>query len=140
MTPNEYRYCDRYEKSIDMDYENIIEGNIDYINQLIKIKQKYYNQHDEHIIYADSTIGSTVNPYYLVIQINTIEEIRLLFFQDFARPLYYEHSTLKFYLNVDMRDIKDQMTKYERQRLFEYIIINELNVVFRLEDLTLTDF
>ena len=39
-----------------------------------------------------------------------------------------------------MRDIKDQMTKYERQRLFEYIIINELNVVFRLEDLTLTDF
>ena len=52
-----------------MDYENIIEGNIDYINQLIKIKQKYYNQHDEHIIYADSTIGSTVNPYYLVIQI-----------------------------------------------------------------------
>ena len=81
MTPNEYRYCDRYEKSIDMDYENIIEGNIDYINQLIKIKQKYYNQHDEHIIYADSTIGSTVNPYYLVIQINTIEEIRLLFFK-----------------------------------------------------------
>ena len=53
--------------------------------------------------------------------------------------MYYEHSTLKFYLNVDMRDIKDQMTKYERQRLFEYII-NELNVVFRLEDLTLTDF
>lgn len=81
MTPNEYRYCDRYEKSIDMDYENIIEGNIDYINQLIKIKQQYYNQHDEHIIYADSTIGSTVNPYYLVIQINTIEEIRLLFFK-----------------------------------------------------------
>ena len=39
MTPNEYRYCDRYEKFIDMDYENIIEGNIDYINQLIKIKQ-----------------------------------------------------------------------------------------------------
>lgn len=140
MTPNEYRYCDRYEKSIDMDYENIIEGNIDYINQLIKIKQQYYNQHDEHIIYADSTIGSTVNPYYLVLQVNTIEEIRLLFFQDFARPLYYEHSTLKFYLNIDMRDIKDQMTKYERQRLFEYIIINELNVVFRLEDLTLTDF
>lgn len=81
MTPNEYRYCDRYEKFIDMDYENIIEGNIDYINQLIKIKQQYYNQHDEHIIYADSTIGSTVNPYYLVIQINTIEEIRLLFFK-----------------------------------------------------------
>ena len=54
--------------------------------------------------------------------------------------MYYEHSTLKFYLNVDMRDIKDRMTKYERQRLFEYIIINELNVVFRLEDLTLTDF
>ncbi|WP_142351974.1 helix-turn-helix transcriptional regulator, partial [Staphylococcus haemolyticus] len=52
MTPIEYRYCDRYEKSIDMDYENIIEGNNDYNNQLIKIKQKYYNQHDEHIIYA----------------------------------------------------------------------------------------
>ena len=64
-----------------MDYENIIEGNIDYINQLIKIKQKYYNQHDEHIIYADSIIGSNCNLYYLVIQINTIEEIRLLFFK-----------------------------------------------------------
>ena len=79
MTPNSTD-TDRYEKSIDMDYENIIEGNIDYINQLIKIKQKYYNQHDEHIIYADSIIGSTVNPYYLVIQINTI-----IIFQDFAR-------------------------------------------------------
>ncbi|WP_394868157.1 helix-turn-helix transcriptional regulator [Staphylococcus borealis] len=140
MTPNEYRYCDKFNKTIYMDYETLNDTSLKDIRHLIKTKQQYYNQHDEHKIYADATVGSVVNPYYLVIQVNTIEEIRLLFLQDFARPLSFGKTTLKFYLNVDMRDIKDQMTKNERQRLFEYIIRNGLNVVFRLEDLGLTDF
>lgn len=140
LTPNDYRSCDKHEKMILMDYENHIDDSIDHIHHIVESKQSYYQQLTEHKIYVDSKIESTVNPYHLVVQINTIEEIKLLFLKDYARPLYEDNSTLMFYLKVDMRDIKNRMTKLERQQLFECIIKNNLNVSFRLEDLSLTDF
>ncbi|PTF05127.1 AraC family transcriptional regulator [Staphylococcus devriesei] len=140
ITPNDYRSCSKYEKDIDMDYESHIDDSLEKINHLIQSKHQYYQEKIEYNIYVDSQTEEVVEPYYLVLQINTIEEIKLLFLQDFARPLHRENSSLMYYLKVDMRDIKDQFTVYERQLMFEYIIKNNLNVIFRLEDLRLVNF
>lgn len=140
ITPNDYRSCNKYEKTIFMDYESHIDDNLHKIENLINLKQQYYQQKIEHKIYVDSKIDGTVHPYYLVVQVNTVEEIRLLFLEEFARVLYHENSTLKFYLKVDMKDLKEQLTEDEWQQLFKYIIENKLNVSFRLEDLELINF
>lgn len=140
LTPNEYRSCSKYEKSIMLDYENQIDDSLHNIENIIRLKQQYYNQKIEHKIYVDSKIDVKVNPYYLVVQVNNIEEIKLLFLEDFAKPLYHNDSSLMFYLRVNMRDVKEKLTVSERQQLFEYIIKNNLNVTFKLEDLDLIDF
>lgn len=140
VTPNEYRSCSKYEKSIIMDYEHQIDDSLKNIENIIRLKQQYYDQKIEHKIYVDSKIDTKVNPYYLVVQVNNIEELKLLFLEDFAKPLFHNDATLMFYLRINMRDIKEKLTVNERQQLFEYIIKNNLKVTFKLEDLNLVDF
>ena len=79
MTPNEYRSCNKYEKMIFMDYETHIDDSLQNIKDMIQSQQYYYQKKTEHKIYIDSKLDTFIKPYQCVVQINTIEEIKLLF-------------------------------------------------------------
>ena len=139
MTPNEYRSCNKYEKMIFMDYETHIDDSLQNIRDMIQSQQYYYQKKTEHKIYIDSKLDTFIKPYQCVVQINTIEEIKLLFLEKYIDYLD-ESPSLMIYVRADMKEIKEHFTVKELQRIFEYIIRKNLNISFKLEDLNLIDF
>ena len=139
MTPNEYRSCNKYEKMIFMDYETHIDDSLQNIKDMIQSQQYYYQKKTEHKIYIDSKLDTFIKPYQCVVQINTIEEIKLLFLEKYIDYLD-ESPSLMIYVRADMKEIKEHFTVKELQRIFEYIIRKNLNISFKLEDLNLIDF
>ncbi|KAF1684587.1 AraC family transcriptional regulator, partial [Staphylococcus hominis] len=139
MTPNEYRSCNKYEKMIFMDYETHIDDSLQNIRDMILSQQYYYQKKTEHKIYIDSKLDTFIKPYQCVVQINTIEEIKLLFLEKYIDYLD-ENPSLMIYVRVDMKEIKEHFTVKELQRIFEYIIRKNLNISFKLEDLNLINF
>lgn len=139
MTPNEYRSCNKYEKMIFMDYETHIDDSLQNIRDIILSQQYYYQKKTEHKIYLDSKLDMFIKPYQCVVQINTIEEIKLLFLEKYIDYLD-ESPSLMIYVRVDMKEIKEHFTVKELQRIFEYIIRKNLNISFKLEDLNLINF
>ncbi|RIO56362.1 helix-turn-helix transcriptional regulator, partial [Staphylococcus hominis] len=139
MTPNEYRSCNKYEKIIFMDYETHIDDSLQNIRDIILSQQYYYQKKTEHKIYIDSKLDTFIKPYQCVVQINTIEEIKLLFLEKYIDYLD-ESPSLMIYVRVDMKEIKEHFTVKELQRIFEYIIRKNLNISFKLEDLNLINF
>ena len=139
MTPNEYRSCNKYEKMIFMDYETHIDDSLQNIRDIILSQQYYYQKKTEHKIYLDAKLDTFIKPYQCVVQINTIEEIKLLFLEKYIDYLD-ESPSLMIYVRVDMKEIKEHFTVKELQRIFEYIIRKNLNISFKLEDLNLINF
>lgn len=139
MTPNEYRSCNKYEKMIFMDYETHIDDSLQNIRDMILSQQYYYQKKTEHKIYLDAKLDMFIKPYQCVVQINTIEEIKLLFLEKYIDYLD-ESPSLMIYVRVDMKEIKEHFTVKELQRIFEYIIRKNLNISFKLEDLNLINF
>ncbi|MCE4975491.1 helix-turn-helix transcriptional regulator [Staphylococcus hominis] len=139
MTPNEYRSCNKYEKIIFMDYETHIDDSLQNIRDIILSQQYYYQKKTEHKIYIDSKLDTFIKPYQCVVQINTSEEIKLLFLEKYIDYLD-ESPSLMIYVRVDMKEIKEHFTVKELQRIFEYIIRKNLNISFKLEDLNLINF
>lgn len=139
MTPNEYRSCNKYEKMIFMDYETHIDDSLQNIRDMILSQQYYYQKKTEHKIYLDAKLDTFIKPYQCVVQINTIEEIKLLFLEKYIDYLD-ESPSLMIYVRVDMKEIKEHFTVKELQRIFEYIIRKNLNISFKLEDLNLINF
>ncbi|MCI2917456.1 helix-turn-helix transcriptional regulator, partial [Staphylococcus hominis] len=139
MTPNEYRSCNKYEKMIFMDYETHIDDSLQNIRDMIQSQQYYYQKKTEHKIYIDSKLDTFIKPYQCIVQINTIEEIKLLFLEKYIDYLD-ESPSLMIYVRVDMKEIKEHFTVKELQRIFEYIIRKNLNISFKLEDLNLINF
>lgn len=121
MTPNEYRSCNKYEKMIFMDYETHIDDSLQNIKDMIQSQQYYYQKKTEHKIYIDSKLDTFIKPYQCVVQINTIEEIKLLFLEKYIDYLD-ESPSLMIYVRADMKEIKEHFTVKELQRIFEYII------------------
>ena len=121
MTPNEYRSCNKYEKMIFMDYETHIDDSLQNIRDMIQSQQYYYQKKTEHKIYIDSKLDTFIKPYQCIVQINTIEEIKLLFLEKYIDYLD-ESPSLMIYVRVDMKEIKEHFTVKELQRIFEYII------------------
>ena len=121
MTPNEYRSCNKYEKMIFMDYETHIDDSLQNIRDMIQSQQYYYQKKTEHKIYIDSKLDTFIKPYQCVVQINTIEEIKLLFLEKYIDYLD-ESPSLMIYVRADMKEIKEHFTVKELQRIFEYII------------------
>ncbi|RIO55478.1 AraC family transcriptional regulator, partial [Staphylococcus hominis] len=101
--------------------------------------QYYYQKKTEHKIYIDSKLDTFIKPYQCVVQINTSEEIKLLFLEKYIDYLD-ESPSLMIYVRVDMKEIKEHFTVKELQRIFEYIIRKNLNISFKLEDLNLINF
>lgn len=139
MTPNEYRSCNKYEKIIFMDYETHVDDSLPNIRDIILSQQYYYQKKTEHKIYIDSKLDTFIKPYQCVVQINTSEEIKLLFLEKYIDYLD-ESPSLMIYVRVDMKEIKEHFTVKELQRIFEYIIRKNLNISFKLEDLNLINF
>ena len=139
MTPNEYRSCNKYEKMIFMDYETHIDDSLQNIRDMIQSQQYFYQKKTEHKIYIDSKLDTFIKPYQCIVQINTIEEIKLLFLEKYIDYLD-ESPSLMIYVRVDMKEIKEHFTVKELQRIFEYIIRKNLNISFKLEDLNLINF
>ncbi|MGW9856637.1 AraC-like DNA-binding protein [Staphylococcus hominis] len=140
MTPNEYRSCNKYEKMIFMDYEPHIDDSLKHIKDIIQQQQNHYQKKTEHKIYVDSKIDTSIKPYQCVIQINTIEEIKLLFLEKYVDVLDVYRPSLMIYVNIGMKEIKKHFKLEDIQYIFEYIIKRNLNVSFKLDDLSLINF
>ena len=113
VTPNEYRTMKKYDKYNGCTDETVPE-NKKAIKKLIRsvIPNDVSDIYDE--IRIDNSQIVNASPFYSVIQIHTIEEMKLLFLEGLYQKMGYEGSNIIFYFMPYLYEYGKLLTQNEK--------------------------
>lgn len=86
-------------------------------------------------IRIDNSQIVNASPFYSVIQIHTIEEIKLLFLEGLYQKMGYEGSNIIFYFMPYLYEYGKLLTQNEKNYISQTIIENDLHIAFNVNEI-----
>ncbi|MBW4836426.1 helix-turn-helix transcriptional regulator [Staphylococcus capitis] len=135
VTPNEYRTMKKYDKYNGCTDETVPENKKRPLKKLIRsvIPNDVSDIYDE--IRIDNSQIVNASPFYSVIQIHTIEEIKLLFLEGLYQKMGYEGSNIIFYFMPYLYEYGKLLTQNEKNYISQTIIENDLHIAFNVNEI-----
>lgn len=135
VTPNEYRTMKKYDKYNGCTDETVPENKKRPLKKLIRsvIPNDVSDIYDE--IRIDNSQIVNASPFYSVIQIHTIEEMKLLFLEGLYQKMGYEGSNIIFYFMPYLYEYGKLLTQNEKNYISQTIIENDLHIAFNVNEI-----
>lgn len=135
VTPNEYRTMKKYDKYNGCTDETVPENKKRSLKKLIRsvIPNDVSDIYDE--IRIDNSQIVNASPFYSVIQIHTIEEMKLLFLEGLYQKMGYEGSNIIFYFMPYLYEYGKLLTQNEKNYISQTIIENDLHIAFNVNEI-----
>ncbi|EHR94931.1 transcriptional regulator, AraC family [Staphylococcus epidermidis VCU123] len=133
VTPNAYRAMKKYDKYNGCSDDDVSEHLKSCVQSLIcsKMPTNELDNYDEIVI--DQYPISNVSTFYSVVQINSIDEIKMLFLQGIHKKIGYEGSNIIFCIMPNLCQYKNLFSQEEMNDIIKIIIEYRLHVAFSID-------
>nr|WP_083327803.1 AraC family transcriptional regulator [Staphylococcus sp. HMSC62A08] len=135
VTPNEYRTMKKYDKYNGCSDDSIPDHRKAPLRKLIRsvTPNNVSDAYDK--IKIDASPHTEASTFYSVIQINTVEEIKVLFLEGLYKRIDFKDSNIIFYFMPHLYEYSNDLTENEKNYISQTIIENELHVAFHIEEI-----
>ncbi|MFW3515372.1 helix-turn-helix transcriptional regulator [Staphylococcus caprae] len=135
VTPNEYRTMKKYDKYNGCSDDSIPDHRKAPLRKLIRsvTPNNVSDAYDK--IKIDASPHTEASTFYSVIQINTVEEIKVLFLEGLYKRIGFKDSNIIFYFMPHLYEYSNDLTENEKNYISQTIIENELHVAFHIEEI-----
>lgn len=135
VTPNEYRSLDKLHKKFKMNFEAPRKTDIKKSKKLIESKINFYQNNAEYKVLIDEVSAQKRKPFYFILQLNSINELKVLFFENFIDTNTMDNEEFLLYFNFDFCEFETEMSRKELKYILTMLIENRVEFAFKVQSL-----